>query len=197
MVLLELLARSKYQAGALWPWLQPLPSASQPAGGQPAGSRGRQSGQVPSCVGACFLQARLSSSVLERRMWIMPRTNTQARERAEKQLGKEWEAAREEKELGVPQTRTLALSSTACCRGRRVQYLGIFDQMEQLEGEKPQSHGPLSWTPGRVKPEVRSTGLSWNPSPLSHSSFRSSDGEALSVQTPCACLRVSAPNSVS
>lgn len=85
-------------------------------------------------------------------MWIMPRTNTQARERAEKQLGKEWEAAREEKELGVPQTRTLTLRSTACCRGRRVRYLGIFDQMEQLGGEKPQSHGPLSWAGKKTDP---------------------------------------------
>lgn len=107
----------------------------------------------------------------------------------------------------MPQTRTLALRSTACCRGRRVRYLGIFDQMEQLGGGggRGGDHKAMALChglarrriPGRVKPEMRSTGLGWNPSPLSHSSFRSSDGEALSVQTPCACLRVSAPNSVS
>lgn len=88
----ELLASSKHLAGALWPWLQPiwyLPTR----GGQPAGSRDRRSAQAPSCVRAWLPLAPLSSSVLERRICTMPRTNTCTGTGGGKQLGEEWEAA--------------------------------------------------------------------------------------------------------
>lgn len=65
----------------------------------------------------------------------------------------------EERELGVPQTRTLALRSTTCCHGCRVQYLGILPDGVRQEKHKATEatafhHGLASrWTPREVKPE--------------------------------------------
>lgn len=99
------------------------------------------------------------------------------------QLEEEREAAREGRELQVPQIRTLALGSFLCCHGRCVQYLGIFG-----------SHG-ARWKNHKISI------MGWQEDgPRGESSLREGHRpglEALSVQADHhACPGVSAHDSV-